>query len=246
MNDSKEQSNALAKAAEAYEKHPVIRALAQALSPIPGVSIIDAGFQATATRLREERDRAFFEELGRQGTITEEHLKNKDFVHACISTLTAARRTQREEKIKMFARLLANYAKGDMNSTADACEQQLAILEELTYLEIQVLLLIDFYEQTAYPNGPHPPRSITYNGSFWVELLDNIEDKMRVPFPQIFGLIERLRRTGLFEKIPSSSAHAFEHRGCWLTDEAGRLTPNFDTLKQWIGDNTIEPLGCAS
>lgn len=235
MNNSEDRQRALDKIAVAYEKHPVIRAIMQALSPIPVVSIIDSGFVATATRLREERDRAFFEELGKHGTVTDEHLKDKNFVHACISTITAARRTQREEKIKMFARLLANYAKEDTGSKADAFEQQLSVLDELSYLEVEVLMILDHYEQNVPEDTPpNLHRTLTLNGGFWIYFLDEVEARTGTPLPEIPGILERLRRTGLYQPISSGNNNASLHRGHWISDDCGRLTPNFDTLKRWI------------
>lgn len=186
----------------AYE-HPLIVGLANFL---PGVGpAIHTGTVAQAQAMYERNVRCFFNQLSNGTTpLTPKLIENQDFLHAYFSTFSAAVRSRQEEKIRLFARLLRQYAESEQvaieantkkegSNPADEFEENLRILDDLSYREFKILCILWRYEKThPIENGSFQSRNFAFWHSFCGELWNlGIKD--------INGTMARLTRTGLYQ-----------------------------------------------
>ena len=109
-----------------YAGNPIIRGLVQ-LIPAGIGSALDVLIVDKAERMKKERVRTFFDELGRGDVaLTEELVQSDDFLHSLDATMRAAFRTRREEKVRMFARLLKRGAIDGQAASLDDYEEMVA------------------------------------------------------------------------------------------------------------------------
>ena len=210
MNDP--TKSPIYKLAESYKRSPVIRSLVQLILGNIG-SAFDVGLTTFIENIREDRVRTFFDELSKRDfPLTEDEIQSEDFLHAYFATCKAALNTRRREKIRLFARLLHNYA---FKSTAvEEFEEHLTILDDLSYREFQVFLILKRYEE-ANPRRKFK-NAHTRADLFWEDFQSECETKLAIPTNELNGVLTRLSRTGLYETITFTS-----------TGNRGRLTRNF-------------------
>ena len=219
-----EQPSTVEKLARQYERQPVLRGLIQ-LIPFGVGSAIDALLLTQLQNIREERTRAFFDELS-SGKIElkPELLKSEDFLHCYFSTVSAALNSRRREKIRMFARLLKSVILPDSFSGTDEYEEYLGILDELSYRELLILFTLDKYESKFPKNvGENDlQRAVRFCGQF----TDELEKTLGLPKNEIDAILTRLNRTGCYETFIGGYYN--------YTGGKGKLTPTFFRLKKLI------------
>ena len=202
MNEIEIENNRqgyLEKLGKRYVNNPTIRILLQ-LIPHGIGSAIDVAFTTKINNLREARFRAFFDELSNQNTIlTKEMIANSDFLHAYYSTLKAALNTRRKEKIRLFARLFSNYYNDECFENPDDYEEALSIIDDLSYREFQILLIINKHEKS----NPKKEDQNTLQRiiAYWNDLLKDIEVITGIPNNEINSNLTRLNRTGLYQTL---------------------------------------------
>lgn len=76
------------------------------------------------------------------------------------------------------------------------------------------------------------------NGMFWVPFLDMVEQETGIPLSEIPGVLERLRRSGLYQTWPNSQGGGFLHKGIVIDHDLGHLTANFDVLMHLLQHET--------
>ena len=140
-----------------YEEKPGVRALVKYVKPLVPYGIgsaIDAALTAAIENIREKQLSSFFDELaGRlRQRLTPELIQNRGFLHAYYATLRASINTRREEKIRLFARLLVSPAQLTELSS-ETYEEFLQVLDDLSVRELQILLTLDEFER-AIPFRP--------------------------------------------------------------------------------------------
>ncbi len=226
----------LQRIAAQYEDNPVVRALVQVpMSFVPyGIgSAIDAALTAAIENMREKRLRAFFDELARGAQrLTPELIQNEDFLHAYYATLRASINTRREEKIRLFARLLVSPAYlTDLSS--ETYEEFLQVLDDLSVRELQILLTLDEFERaTPFQTSTSPTGTpITENEGqradrFWTEFVSVIETRCGIQPEQLEGFLTRLARTGLYGTF---AGKYLDYGG-----GQGTLTPLFREFAAWL------------
>jgi len=195
------------KLAKEYGDNPTIRALIAALSiPFPGLSAADAFLAAAIQDMREERFRTLLEELA-NGTafLTDEVIRDHDFLHAWYCTARAALNTRRKEKIKLFARLLLGAVR-EHRFDSDDFEEYLSILDDLSLRELQILLSLKGFEesprsQNVVGGKVVPVNSLYHIQVFWDKFAGDAEERCAVPRDQLGAVLTRLARTGLVEPI---------------------------------------------
>jgi len=213
------------KLAERYEKSPAIRALVQLIPSWIG-SAFDVVLTITIANIREDRARAFFDELGKRDfPLTEEEIKSEDFLHAFFATSKAALNTRRREKTRLFAQLLCSYA--FKPTEIEEFEEHLSVLDDLSYREFQILLALKHYEEAD-------PQDKVKNAHeradlFWKDFQSECATKLGIPTDELNGILTRLTRTGLYQVI------TFHYRG-----DRGRLTPNFYRFIEKLGTANTE------
>lgn len=227
---------ALQKIADAYESNPVVRGLVQILmSPLPyGIgSAIDAALTSRIENMREERWRAFFEELA-AGTrdLSEDTIQQEDFLLAYFATLKAAVNTRQKEKIRLFARLLSNAARMEQTGS-ETYEEFLRILEDLSLRELHILSILKRLED-VHSNLPKvmKERELAENdlqraNRFWDDFEKAVESEVGIHPDQLRAILNRLNRTGLYETIVGT------YDG-YYTGGRGRLTSLFKEFAAWL------------
>lgn len=181
------------------------------------------GIDNTFMHFRAQRLRVYFEELA-SGTIdlTDDEIQGEDFLHAFFATVRAASRTRQRKKIRLFARLFMNYirtGKFDEDNT-DVFDEVLAILEDLSLREFQMLMILDRFEKTCPLNGDeHPADRVS---EYWEEFLGSVESELKIQLNHIPGMLTRLGRTGLYGPLPGTYYGKHGNKGY--------LTPTFSTF----------------
>lgn len=222
----------LEKLAKEYEGNPTIRALIAALSiPCPGLSVADAYLAAAIQDMREERFRTFLEELA-NGTVflTDEVIRDHDFLHAWYCTARAALNTRRKEKIKLFARLLLGAVR-EHRFDSDEFEEYLSILDDLSLRELQILLSLKGLEESprsqAIVGGKVVPvNDLKHAQVFWDKFAKDAEEKCAVPRHQLGAMLTRLARTGLVEPITGTYWN--------YTGGLFKTTPRLEAFARWL------------
>ena len=205
-------------------KTPIVRSLSTicraGIQAIPMVGgSLDTIILDAYTRHRERREREFFDELERgEILLTDEQIESNEFLHAFTASYRAALNTRQEAKIHLFARLLVRYSQGDLTAMADEYEEFLALLTDLSYREFQVMLLLYRIRQTHVFNDKHR--------SMWQEFERSVETNLRVSRDELPGVLERIKRTGLYRAFPTNGNDEFSDFR--QNDSVGYLTPNFD------------------
>lgn len=208
-----------------YEKNPIIRALVQ-LIPWGVGSAADVAITTVLARIREERAREFFDQLASgELELTQEQIATEDFLHAYFATARAALNTRRREKIRLFAQLFANYAGKGLVGDSDVYEEYLSILDDLSYREFQILLILKRH-QDCTPRQPQQ-NDLQWSSTFWDAFLDSVVSEVGIPRQEIPGILARLNRTGLYKTIVGT----FLGYG----GDQGLLTPNFDRFLHALG-----------
>jgi hypothetical protein len=216
---------ALPKAVESltqrYEKSAIVRALVQ-LIPLSIGSAIDTAVLTKVQSIRADRMREFFDELARgEQELNPELLENNDFLHCFFATSEAALKTQREEKIRAFARLLCASTIQGKFSDIDEYEEFLAILDDLSNRELAVLILLDSYESIYQKNEEE--NDFQRANRFWQEFCHQLVTEFGIPDNEINAILTRLNRSGCYETFTGTY---------WdNTGGKGKITPTFHRIK---------------
>jgi hypothetical protein len=220
-----EQQSLIEKKVEKYyEKNPVIRALVPLIFT-PFATGIDAALMQKLQNIKEERARAFFDELA-DGKIelTGYLIKTEDFLHCFYATTKAALNTRRRQKIRMFARLLKSATIEGAFSDTDEYEEYLGILDELSYQEICMLLFLEKYEN-KFPKLQNE-NDLQRANRFWLNYIEDLKKKLNIPELEIDARLTRLNRTGCYETFVGGYMN--------YTGGKGKLTPTYFRIKKFI------------
>lgn len=222
-----------------YEENPFWRAAAQLLNlyglPIGGVA--DSFLVTLFNNMKADRLRTFLEELDRQHLpLSQEQIRNEDFLHIFFITTRVVLQTKQTEKIKLFARLLAVGTTSLTTESVNQYEEYLDILDDLSAREFQVLLTLYRFETET--NLQPRENELQRATRFWNDFAQGVERDIRIPRSQLSGFLTRLSRTGLYEPFLGSYIG--------YSGDKGRLTPNFREFIRVIGVNynsseAIEP-----
>jgi hypothetical protein len=219
-------SGAAQQLAEWYADRPWLRALVQLASVVPGPAAIDVFLAETVDKIRQQRARTFFDELGRgENVLTPELIGSEDFLHAYFATANAALGTRRRTKIRWFARLLLS-AVGD-NAIIDLSteyDDYLSLLDELSYRELGMLSILAAFE-AEHPKGPDE-NDLQRATRFWDGFARTGCSTVAIPADELDALLTRLNRTGTYETFV----------GAYLdyTGGKGKLTPTYFRLADAI------------
>jgi hypothetical protein len=212
---------------EWYESLLALRVGAVALAPFThGISAIaDQAIVSTFAFLKRSRIRAFRNELTLLNLhLTEEDVQSREFIEGFIAAAGKAENATREEKIRLFARLFRSYwQSGRFTPEAfDEYEEDLAIVDELSYREFMLLSILHRLE-TQHPLQPGMNK-LQRARKFWAELEREAGELFGVPTQEVEGLLQRLSRTGLYQPIT----------GAFLdyTGGLGHLTPRFERIRR--------------
>jgi hypothetical protein len=174
-----------------------------ALSALAQANPISAAIDVGLKVLEEERLRTWIEEMASRGIkLSPEQLKNKEILHAFRITLKAILNVHRHEKIKRFAALFSCFVNVSEGKPIDRYEEALKILDDLSEIEFQILLILNRFEC----ENPPPPganalqRIITY----WSDFRDQCRSNLNIDRDELRGRLGRMTRTGLIQSLDIS------------------------------------------
>jgi hypothetical protein len=210
-----------------YENNPIIRPLLQ-LIPFGIGSGIDSLLIITLNRMRQERAKIFFDEII-NGNINpnNRYLETDDFVHKYILTMRYVLNTNQREKIVMFAKLFKNSLNKDKKIfEVDIFEDFIGILNELTFHEINALLLLETYDTILKETGENELMRVN---KFWNEFEERMENDLKISKSYVNNFMIRITRTGCYEEF---NGNYFGYTG-----GKGKLTPLYYEFKKIIMEN---------
>ncbi len=201
-----------------YQNNIALRTLLQL---VPYGSAIDTAICGTLSLIEEKRRKEFFDELANgEFELTEDIIKNEDFLHCFFITQKAALRTRKTEKIRFLARLLKGSVEKKTFSNIDDYEEILNILDELSYREISILLLLDSYEMKhPYEPGENDLQRLE---RFWANFSDDASKNYQVI--ELDSFMVRLNRSGCYETFTGTYRDN--------TGGKGKTTPFFQRIKE--------------
>lgn len=210
-----------------YEGNRVVRGLVQ-LIPFGIGGALDVVVTKTLNNIREERSRAFFDELANTSApLDPAMLQFEDFLHCYFSTARYALNSRRREKIQMFARLLKASMGANGPGTVDAYEELLEILDDLTFRELQALAIMD-----SFSNSPRTPdqNDLQWTNTFWNEFEDRVVTDLGIQRDEVADFMNRISRTACYEMFTGGYMD--------YTGGKGKLTPTYRRLKRFISSET--------
>lgn len=217
----------------------IVNASIQAV-PVFGSSVATLLFGGVAL-YRERRLFAFLDELDKRiGAVSEEALRDEDFIHAFKEATRGAMNEKHEEKVRMFARLLANYSTADMHAAADEFDWCLAILEDISLREYTVLVLLDRFEKQLLP-GESGPRTPAGTARIWLPFMLEVEKTLGIPLEDVTPIVIRLVRTGLIRTDVWMGDPDVEYCGTKVDYSTGHLTRLFDQFSKWVCSEAATP-----
>lgn len=212
-----------------YEGNRVIRPLIQLILPGIGAAL-DIVLIQTLDKIRHDRARAFFDELAKGNLISDkELLKNEDFLHCYITTIQAALKTRSREKIRMFARLLKKSLDDSGPEDIDEYEYFLNILDNLSFREIQALIILDSFGDKFRDSTDSDP---SWTSTFWDEFEKKLFEQLKVPRDRASDFMNGIARTGCYEIFTGALIS--------YSGGQGKLTPTFKRLKEFILESEID------
>ena len=206
-----------------FADSPNLRAILQ-LEPTGVGSAYEVMLSHRISEMRNRRFRIFMDELSRgDRELTPELIDSDKFLHAFFCTTRASLNTNREEKIRVFGRLLLYAARENVLNT-DTFEEFVSILEDLSVREFQVLLLLNEYEQVT--QREEDQNDLQFAKSFWSDFEKSVNEKLGIDELELPSILTRINRTGLYETFTGTF---LDYRG-----GKGKTTVLFEKFVKWI------------
>lgn len=216
---------------ERYDSQPVSQALIRltlasidTVVPLLGTAA-GLALDTTAKKILGDRGQCFFDELGRGDFLRSEGLlTNEDFVHCYSATIRRALNTRRQEKIRMFARLLKTPLTDEGGiEDVDEYEYFLEILDELNHREFQALKILDSFGDRRQQ---HQPIDLMWTKTIWKDFEQALIEKLGMPQGATGDFMHRLSRTACYIEFSGSY---WDYQG-----GMGRLTPTYRRLMEFV------------
>lgn len=211
-------NTALINLQEKYEAQPIIKALIQSL-PIGAAA--DTVLSGYINKMKAEKMRAFFEQLANGDIeLTEDLIKDDNFLHAYFATVNYVLLNRSKLKIKAFAEILKSLYRDQLNM--DEFEDYEQIFNELSEREFLILSVkYEFEKHAASDTRELNPAQRT--STYWADFKNEIKNKMGIEADELNSMLLRVQRTGCFNK----------HKGYWdeSHEEEGNTTPMFAKLR---------------
>lgn len=150
-------------------------------------------------------------ELSDSPHITEEQIASDPKLFATFTVATAILRAQTRERIRLFARLHANFVKGTGVKTPDDFKEFVRLLDDLSEREFQMLLMLDewskkfrHYEfefspthsEMRAPADLHRARLLQCPEFWWLFQNDAVK-RFGLSKDEVANIVQGLPRTGL-------------------------------------------------
>lgn len=228
----KDIESSIVKLYKLYEAKPILRALIQAITyyELPIGSVGDSILNTYVNNLRAEKIRTFFEELNKgELELTEDVIKNNDFLHSYFSTINYVLRNRSDLKIVAFAKILKSLY--HHNISIDEFEDYVKIFDELSEREFLILSIKHNFEKHAatLQNEWNPAQRTS---SYWKDFKKEIKEKLSIDTAELNAMLIRIQRTGCYMK----------HTGYWDSshEEEGDTTAHLQTIINIVQFNEPE------
>lgn len=210
-----------------YTDNPLMRSLVALAGIIPPVSVLDAAVVARWEQAQKERFKKLLDELNKgRKYLTEELIQQEDFLYAYVSVARASILTRRKDKIRLFARLLTNACQRNRLGSFEF-KENLQILDDLSYHELELLLLFKKHEERlSEVIKTRLGDSRDSRKAQWNAFAEEAEKKLSIPRANLRAALSRTARTGLFELVIGFAAED--------TLGHGHTTSRFDEFLDWI------------
>jgi hypothetical protein len=210
--------------ANRYQTNPLIRGLIQ-LVPCGIGSALDVALVTALENIHNDKLKEFFDELNKGAIqLTPETIESENFLHCYFSTVRAALNSRRREKIRYFARLLTSSINLSEIVTVDEYEEYISILDELSFRELGLLVILSRYEKENFRQDDTDP--IQRPNRFWDQFSTEVCSRYSISEGEFNGILARLNRTGLYRTIFGMYPG---YRG-----SKGELTPMYAKLEKMI------------
>ncbi len=239
LNSSKFQS-----LLDTYENDPLMRALVALVGGIPVfgsfASALDAALIAQWENSKAQRFKILLQELNSgQRFLTEKLIQDEPFIFAFTSITKAAINTRKKEKIALFARLLRN-ACIEKRHGSDEFEEYLSILDDLSYRELRILLILkkfeeDFQLQIKILDSLEQSKQ---SKESWKLFQNAVSSECDIPSEQLIPILMRISRTGLCEVEPDYIIVSNEKNIVNMGD--AYTTPRLTDFLTWLQSETEE------
>lgn len=217
----------ISKLGESYEKSPIIRALIQ-LIPFGVGSAVDVGAVTFIQSLQAKRLRIFFDELNNgEFELNEELIRNDDFLHCYFVATSAALRSRRAEKIKLFARLLHAATINGQIQDIDEYEDLSEILLELSFREFLILIILEKLEEVNPIQSEE--NELQRASKIWDSFTAEVERRLNIPPTDLNPILTRISRTGCYEEFVGGYS---DYAG-----GKGKTTTLFNRIKSLVLDH---------
>jgi hypothetical protein len=231
QDDSEKSDSLIDKIVEGSQRSPLLQLL---VATHPPLLVVQAGALAAYNWVRARRLYVLGDEIISLGlNPPEEQIKSIEFSEAFGAAATRVLDTQREEKIRLFARLFTSYVRQGVFTPEgfDVYEEDLNVLDELGYREYQLLVLLRAYEARHPLKDQESP--VQRTSKYWTEFQLEATTKLSIPTNEFNAVLQRLTRTGLYEIISGTYWDYVGNRGV--------LSPRFEVFLGRIGlrDNEI-------
>jgi hypothetical protein len=169
-------------------------------------------------------------ELNDHPDVTEEQIASDPRLFATFTVANVILRAQTQERIRLFARLHANFLRetGGVTSSDDF-KEFVGLLDDLSERELETLLILDergkkpssfFYAtvRSGMEGGADADRSasstdpavsdtkrLVHAQDFWNEFREETARRFRLSVPEIANVVQRLARTGLCQVLSDNS-----------------------------------------
>lgn len=179
-----------------YYDNSGIRSLVS-LIPYAG-GIVDIQIMETIQRIRKDRAKTFFDELAKGNIeLDDETINSEPFLHSYFSTFKSVMETARREKIALIARYFNYHVKTNSFKDTDEYEFFFKILDDLTYQELDLLMILANFEKEHPIEGDNLNDRLAANKVFWKEFSSKIIQEHDLKNEdELNGVLIRITRSG--------------------------------------------------
>jgi len=190
---------------------------------VPFGSAADVLIKETIDEINKDRLRVFFNKL-EVGNIqlTEEIIKNEDFLHNYFATIRIVINTRRREKIELFGNLFNRAVVQNFINSFDKYNFYLTILDDLTLKEINILHKLYRLECKTQPKDKSRNERLIANKGIWEEFKQNMQEDMNIIKNCLEEELIRIERTGCLY-IPRVTINDFRSYSAVTTEIYSKL-----------------------
>lgn len=151
--------------------------------------------------IRYQRTKLFFDELNEDNAdLSTSTIESEDFLYYFMQSFKYAIGSRREEKVKIFARLLKSGVEHGLSNHFDQFEEYSRNIDQLSYREIMILSEVANIESAHSPRPSHHDDYVGWLNSYQNEVLANINERFSIPKDEIPSILESISKSGFLRR----------------------------------------------